>query len=131
MFETFYSMTDTPFTREMPPQELYRSDLLDDIIDRLTYAAQRQLFAVVTGDCGTGKTTAIRQFSAALDVSAYKLLYLSDSKLTPRHFYKGMLEQLGCESVGTILRLRYNYTCIFGRHYSKLPRYSSWSMSVK
>jgi len=26
------------------------------------------------------------------------VLYLSDSKLTPRHFYKGLLEQLGCES---------------------------------
>jgi general secretion pathway protein A len=33
-----------------------------------------------------------------LDAARYKLLYLSDSKLTPRHFYKGMLEQLGCES---------------------------------
>jgi type II secretory pathway predicted ATPase ExeA len=26
------------------------------------------------------------------------VLYLADSKLTPRHFYKGLLEQLGCES---------------------------------
>lgn len=25
-------------------------------------------------------------------------MYLADSKLTPRHFYKGLLEQLGCES---------------------------------
>ena len=25
-------------------------------------------------------------------------MYLTDSKLTPRHFYKGLLEQLGCES---------------------------------
>jgi general secretion pathway protein A len=25
-------------------------------------------------------------------------LYLADSKLTPRHFYKGLLEQLGCEA---------------------------------
>ena len=26
------------------------------------------------------------------------LMYFSDSKLTPRHFYKGLLEQLGCEA---------------------------------
>ncbi|BBB92228.1 hypothetical protein MAMMFC1_02913 [Methylomusa anaerophila] len=25
-------------------------------------------------------------------------MYLADSQLTPRHFYKGLLEQLGCES---------------------------------
>ena len=33
-----------------------------------------------------------------LDPAKYKVLYLSDSKLTPRHFYKGLLEQFGCES---------------------------------
>ena len=45
-----------------------------------------------------GKTTIIRRFSAGLDTAKFKILYLSDSKLTPRHFYKGMLEQLGCEA---------------------------------
>src|SRR5690606_29924899 len=60
--------------------------------------AERQWFAVVTGDCGTGKTTTIRRFADELDPAKFKVLYLSDSKLTPRHFYKGLLEQLGCES---------------------------------
>jgi general secretion pathway protein A len=98
MFESFYSMKNTPFSRDTPPQELYRSPNLDEMLERLAYAAERQLFTVVTGDCGTGKTTTIRRFTATLDAMKYKLLYLSDSKLTPRHFYKGMLEQLGCES---------------------------------
>lgn len=68
------------------------------MLGRLAYAAQRQFFAVVTGDCGTGKTTTIRRFAETLDPALYQVLYLSDSKLTPRHFYKGMLEQLGCEA---------------------------------
>ena len=33
-----------------------------------------------------------------LDPAKNRILYLSDSKLTPRHFYKRMLEQLGFES---------------------------------
>lgn len=98
MFESFYGMRNTPFSRDTPTQELYCSHMLDEMLERLEYAAERQLFTVVTGDCGTGKTTTIRRFTAALDAAKYKLLYLSDSKLTPRHFYKGMLEQLGCES---------------------------------
>lgn len=52
----------------------------------------------MTGDCGTGKTTTIRRYAEELDPANFKVLYLSDSKLTPRHFYKGLLEQLGCES---------------------------------
>jgi type II secretory pathway predicted ATPase ExeA len=98
MFEAFYELNRSPFSRDMPPSELYESVILDETLGRLEYAAQRQWFAVVTGDCGTGKTTTIRRFAEELDPAKFKVLYLSDSKLTPRHFYKGLLEQLGCES---------------------------------
>jgi len=98
MFESFYGFRHTPFTRDIPIEELYIPVILEETLERLKYAAQRQWFAVVTGDCGTGKTTAIRRITAALDAAKYKVLYLSDSKLTPRHFYKGLLEQLGCEA---------------------------------
>lgn len=98
MFEDFYGMEATPFSRDIPTAELYESPGLEEITGRLNYAAERQLFMVMTGDCGLGKTTAIRRFGDQLDTSRFKLLYLSDSKLTPRHFYKGMLEQLGLES---------------------------------
>lgn len=98
MFESFYGLSRAPFSRDMPTEELYESVILEETLGRLAYAAKRQWFAVVTGDCGTGKTTTIRRFTEILDPSTYKVLYLSDSKLTPRHFYKGLLEQLGCES---------------------------------
>ena len=98
MFEAFYGMTHTPFTRALPPDALYASAELDEILGRLEYAAARQWFAVVTGDCGTGKSTAIRRLAARLDRAQYQLLYVADSKLTPRPFYKGLLEQLGCEA---------------------------------
>ncbi|MBS3874094.1 MAG: AAA family ATPase [Dethiobacter sp.] len=98
MFEAFFDLKHSPFARDIPTTELYESVPLLETLGRLEYATQRQWFAVVTGDCGTGKTTTIRRFSETLPVSRYKVLYISDSKLTPRHFYKGLLEQLGCES---------------------------------
>ncbi len=98
MFETFYGLSHTPFSRDIPTNDLYLSDTLEETLGRLQYAAERRLFAVITGDCGTGKTTTIRRFSEQLDASKYTFLYISDSKLTPRNFYKGALEQLGCEA---------------------------------
>lgn len=98
MFETFYELSRSPFSRDIPTQELYAADSLEETLGRLEYAAKRQWFAVVTGDSGTGKTTTIRRFADILDPTQFTVLYLSDSKLTPRHFYKGLLEQLGCES---------------------------------
>jgi len=98
MFESFYAMQRAPFSRDIAPESLYDSESLNEAVSRLSYAAARQLFAVVIGDCGTGKTTVIRRFQSLLDSSRFLLMYLADSKLTPRHFYRGLLEQLGCDS---------------------------------
>ena len=98
MYEAFFEMEHTPFTRDIPPELLYGSPYVTDAIGRLTYAADRQLFAVVTADAGCGKSTLIRKFVASLSKDRYIFLYLSDSKLTPRWFYKGLLDQLGIES---------------------------------
>ena len=86
MYEPFYGLSHTPFSRDIPTDKLYLSNMLDETLGRLEYAAERQLFAVITGDCGTGKTTTIRRFAKTLDPAKYRILYLSDSKLTPRHF---------------------------------------------
>lgn len=98
MFETFFDMKKTPLMNNIPVDALYLSDMMDETLGRLTYAAQRQLFAVVTGDVGCGKTTAIRKLTEDLTKNHFTVLYLSDSKLTPRWFYKGLLDQLGIES---------------------------------
>jgi type II secretory pathway predicted ATPase ExeA len=98
MFESFYDFSHTPFSRSIPSDKLYRSHDSDELIERLKYAAARQLFAVLLGECGTGKTTALRRFRDEIQDSKYLALYLSDSKLTPRTFYKSLLEQMGFEA---------------------------------
>ena len=98
MFEEYYGMIHTPFSRNVPADALFESKSMTEILGRLTYAADRQLFAVVIGDSGNGKTTVIRKLKETLPKEEYILLYLSDSKLTPRWFYKGLLDQLGLES---------------------------------
>lgn len=95
MYESFYQCERTLFSREITTQSLYPSGMLEETLGRLRYAAEHQLFAVLTGECGTGKTTLVRKLKESLDESCFNLLYLTDSKLTPRHFYNGLLSQLG------------------------------------
>lgn len=97
MFESFFGMKHTPFLNSIPCDQLYMSSMLDETLGRLAYTAEKQLFAVVTSDVGCGKTTALRRFREELDSSQYVVLYISDSKLTPRWFYSALLEQLGME----------------------------------
>ena len=98
MYESFFGMEHTPFVRDVPADKLYESNAFQETLGRLAYVADRQKFAVVTADPGCGKSTLIRRFYEELPKSEYIVLYLSDSKLTPRWFYKGLLDQLGLES---------------------------------
>lgn len=98
MYEAFFGMEHTPFVRDVPPEKLYESKAFIETLGRLSYAADRQMFAVVTADPGCGKSTLIRRFNSELEKEDYIVLYLSDSKLTPKWFYMGLLEQLGLEA---------------------------------
>ncbi len=98
MYETYFEMKQTPFKNNIHVDALYLSSSLDETLSRLMYAANNQLFTIVTADVGCGKSTAIRKFASQLALDKYEVLYISDSKLTPRWFYKGLLDQLGIES---------------------------------
>lgn len=95
MFEEFYSFRATPFTRSIPSDCLYITPELEEVLSRMEHVSRNRLFAVLTGDCGTGKTTVLRRLDSMLDPRSYKMLYVSDSRLTPLSFYRILLEQLG------------------------------------
>lgn len=93
----FYQLGKTPFAKGAPTGDLFLGASQDEALSRLQYVAANKLFSVLIGDCGVGKSTVLRKFSDSLDDARFELLYLADSKLTPRHFYNGLLSQLGRE----------------------------------
>jgi type II secretory pathway predicted ATPase ExeA len=102
VYEDFFGFTNTPFTRALPSEALYRNGDFAELSKRLTHTARNQLFCVVIGDSGAGKTTLLRGFRDELSHSQYVTLYIADSKLTIRGFYKNLLEQLGFQSKGFV-----------------------------
>jgi len=48
MYESFYGLSHTPFSRNIPTDDLYLSIVLEETLGRLEYAAERQLFAVIS-----------------------------------------------------------------------------------
>jgi general secretion pathway protein A len=97
MFEAFFGLTGTPFSRDTAVNQLLETESRKELQGRLVHVAKTRAFGVFTGDAGSGKTTAIRKFSQGLDINKYCVLYLSDSALTPRNFYWEALHQLGYE----------------------------------
>jgi type II secretory pathway predicted ATPase ExeA len=95
MLKDFFGLTGNPFTKDIPCKFLFPSESQREALGRLHYAIEERQFVVLTGDCGTGKTTVLRSLYDSLDMNKYDTLYLTESKLTPRNFYKGLLDQLG------------------------------------
>lgn len=93
----YFNFIKTPFSRDIPDKELYINQAVEELQGRLKYVPGNRLFAAVIGDAGCRKSTAIRRFVASLDNNHYKVMYIGDSALTPRNFYRGILNQLGCE----------------------------------
>jgi type II secretory pathway predicted ATPase ExeA len=98
MYEEFFGMSRTPFLNSIPTGSMYLTEAHKEVLGRLEYAASKNLFAVLTADAGRGKSALVRKFSETLARDKYTLLYVSDSMLTPRWFYKGLLDNLGIEA---------------------------------
>jgi type II secretory pathway predicted ATPase ExeA len=95
MYEAFFHLSRTPFTRGLPTDQLLNTPTMAEVGARLDYAARERRFLTLTGAVGAGKSTALRAFLARLPVTAYTPLYVTDSQLTPRNFYYEVLWQLG------------------------------------
>lgn len=64
---------------------------------RLNYLLTTKGFGLLTGSAGRGKTTAVRNWSAGLNHSLYKVVYSSLSTLTVNDFYRNLAAQLGAQ----------------------------------
>lgn len=95
MYKEFFGMKNLPFSRRIAPQFLYTSPAMEECLGRMKYVSEEQLFMVMTSDSGCGKSTMIRRLIHELPADKYMSLYLSDSKLTPKWLYNGLIQQLG------------------------------------
>lgn len=91
----FFEMKGVPFTREISTDQLYASSGYKEATARLEYAVQNRQFCLLTGEAGMGKSTAIRALVHQLDPIKYKYLYICDSALTPKLFYREVLQCSG------------------------------------
>ena len=52
ILDDLHKMEHTPFFSDIPTDQLYESPYVADALVRLSYAADNQLFAVLTSDAG-------------------------------------------------------------------------------
>ena len=101
----FYGFSLTPFTKSVASNDLFPSRGHREIQGRLTFALQERLPALVTGDVGTGKSTALRAFTHSLDRNLFAVVYLSNPHLSATTLYHQILLALQTEPAFGFARL--------------------------
>jgi general secretion pathway protein A len=98
MYESYFGLSEKPFSLTPDPKYLYRSQSHGNAFDLLEYAInRREGFVVVTGDIGTGKTTVCRSLLEQIDRTTFTALVLNPF-LTEEDLLKLILQDFGVVS---------------------------------
>ena len=97
MIATHFGWTSDPFDREIPVASLVAFQAHTEVTARLLYAAEHRQVALVTGDTGMGKTTAVRAAMHRLDAARYRSLYVASAGLTSQTLVRILLERMHIE----------------------------------
>ena len=109
MWESFFGFKKTPFGDCPDAKQLFASTAWQQVNARLEFLTRHPGACLLTGEVGTGKSTAARVFTAALNPSLFKILYVHFSAgsaldllrqialaldLEPAHFRGDLVRQI-------------------------------------
>jgi type II secretory pathway predicted ATPase ExeA len=87
----FYGCLRLPFDKSLPLRDLFPSAGHQEVQARLGFALQNRFPTLITGDVGTGKSTAVRAFIQSLDPNLYLTAYLPNPNLTVQALFASLL----------------------------------------
>ncbi|MFH0731650.1 MAG: AAA family ATPase [Candidatus Omnitrophota bacterium] len=97
MYEKFYGFTDRPFNLTPDSKFFFASSKHEEALNRLLLAiSERNGFAVITGDIGSGKTTTSRALLSRLDPST-KIALILNTHLSKKELLETILDDFGVE----------------------------------
>jgi len=96
MFKQFFGLTFNPFDKEIEASNLYKSEDLKELDQRLKYMLENRGMGLIVGEPGMGKSTCLRKFAENANKSLYKVCYLPLTTLTVKDFYQAICIMLGC-----------------------------------
>jgi len=95
MYKEFFGLDDTPFTLTPDPRFIVFTPSYNEVLASLYYGLENAKgLVVLTGEVGTGKTTALRWILRRLDASVLAA-YVFNPRLSIDEFYQHVTQMLG------------------------------------
>jgi general secretion pathway protein A len=95
MYLKHFAMLGFPFGNDIAPEEMYASGGTVELATRLGHLTEMSGIGLVSGDCGSGKSSACRGWAARLHTGLYKVFYVPLSTGNPMDLYKSIAWEMG------------------------------------
>lgn len=95
LYAAVFGFTHPPFHRPLCADQLFRSPGLDELHSRLRYLVDSRAIGLLTGEPGTGKSTALRRLREDLHPDQIRAVYLHDTLVNPADFCRQLALQMG------------------------------------
>ena len=93
-YRSFFGLTREPFCSEITVQEILQTPDVLAVSDRFDYALRLGAMALVTGEVGSGKSTALRFAMSRLHPSEYRPLWITATSGSILELYRQLCSQL-------------------------------------
>jgi type II secretory pathway predicted ATPase ExeA len=99
-YRLFFELQREPFASDIEKEHILVTDALNGVQERIHYAMRTGAVAVVTGEIGSGKSTALRYVTDSLHPSEHLCLYVTATSGSILELYRQILSALGVDNRG-------------------------------
>lgn len=93
-YQTFFGLKGQPFAADLPLEAILQTEDLLEVQQRILYTIELGAIALVTGEVGAGKSTALRWVAGGLHPSKYKPLWVTATSGSILEVYRQLLAEL-------------------------------------
>jgi len=97
LYATAFGFTHPPFQRTLTADQLFRPPGLEELHSRLLYLVDSRSLGLLTGEPGSGKSTALRRLREDLHPDQVRAIYLHDTLVNPADFCRQLALELGLQ----------------------------------
>ena len=100
-YRAFFGLQQEPFGTTVPLKHILETPDVIGVKERIDYVVRLGAVGLVTGDIGSGKSTALKYAAAGFHPSEYRLIHLTASSGSILEIYRQLLCELGMDTAGT------------------------------
>lgn len=97
LYAPAFGFTHPPFQRPLAADQLFRAPGLEELHSRLHYLVDSRAIGLLTGEPGSGKSTALRRLRDDLHPDQVRAVYLHDTLVNPADFCRQLALELGLQ----------------------------------